>query len=348
MNFFNLLFERISDGFSQHPTFFIYAVISLTGIIVLYIDLRRFKYNQVGRQVSSRIGKTEGEEGFDITKYFVRYLSSREEKISKDLEKANVLFTVKEYMTMLVVFGLLGVVLGLTAFPLAGVWKGIVGWLPFEFTKEIFGRLLAAATFGFIGSFAPKAYLLFLIERKRKLMATQIQDSLMNIADALNSGHVIGKAIEIVGYETPYPLGNEFLRAHSEMETGKTLEDALEDMKKRVDLSDFTMAINAIEIQYEVGGKLEPLLRNIAKIINERQELKKDIEKTISSSKMVGVVLLCAPIFFAIVFTMLNKEQFAVMFEVLAGQLMIAAGLVCYAIAAALIFWVIRDASKET
>lgn len=347
MPFFDLLVARIVDAFSQHPTFSIYAIVSITGIIILWFDLNRFKNNQVSRQVSSRIGKSEESNEFDITKYFAHYLSKKEDKIVLNLEKANVLFTVKEYMTLLIVAGIIGAIFGLTVFPFAPLWKTIVGWLPFEITREVFGRLLAGGVLGYLGTLFPHLYLFYLINKKRKLMVSQIQDALLNVADALRSGHVIGEAIKIVGDESPYPLGAEFVRAYQEMETGKTLEVALVDLKTRVDIQDFTMAINAIEIQYEVGGKLEPLLRNMVTIIAERQDLKKEIEKTISSSKMVGIVLLCAPIFFAVVFTMLNKEQFVLMFEMWQGMVMIAAAVICYIVAAAMIIWIIRDASKD-
>jgi tight adherence protein B len=346
MPFFDLLINRINDAFSQHTTFFIYGVISITGIIILIFDLNRFKNNQVSRQVSSRIGK-DGEKDFDLTQYFSKYLSKQEDKIRLNLEKANVLFTVKEYMSLLVIAGVIGALIGLTIFPFASLWKLVLLWLPFEFTQELLGRLLAAVGLGFLGTLIPRIYLYHLINKKRKMLSNQIQDALLNIADALRSGHVISEAIKIVGNESPYPIGAEFTRAYQEMEAGKTLESALIDLKTRIDIQDFTMAVNAIEIQYEVGGKLGPLLRNMVKIIAERQELKKEINRSIASSKMVGIVLLCAPIFFAVVFTALNKEQFTLMFEMWQGMVMLGVGIVSYLIAAALIAWIIHESSKD-
>lgn len=347
MPFFDLLLERTMDAFTQHPMFFIYGVISITGIIVLWFDLNRFKNNQVSRQVSSRIGKTGEKKEFDITIYFSKFLSKQEEKVKADLEKANVLFTVKEYMTVMILGGFFGAIVGMTVFPLATMWKSMLDFLPFAFTQELVGRTLCGAILGFAGSFAPKLYLMYLIDKRRKLLIIQMQDALLNVADALRSGHVIGEAIKIVGYESPYPIGDEFSRASREMEAGSTLEKALQDLKRRIDIADFTMAINAVEIQYEVGGKLEPLLRNMVKVISDRQELKKEIEKTIASSKMVGIILLCAPIFFAVVFTSLNKEQFDEMFTNLIGQLMIIIAIISYVVAAWIIIAIIRSVSKD-
>ena len=347
MPFFDLLLERTADALNQHPMFFLYGVISITGIIVLALDLNRFKNNQLSRQISSRIGKTEDKKEFDVTIYFSKFLEKHEEKAKIDLEKANVLFTVKEYMTVMIAGGLIGAVVGFGVFPLATMWKSILDFLPFAFTQELVGRLFCGAVLGFAGTFAPKLYLMYLIDKRRKLLTIQMQDALLNVADALGSGHVIGEAIKIVGMESPYPIGDEFSRAAREMDTGSPLEKALQDMKRRIDIPDFTMAINAVEIQYEIGGKLEPLLRNMVKVISDRQELKKEIEKTIASSKMVGIILLCAPIFFAVVFTSLNKEQFTEMFTNLIGQIMIIVAILCYIIAAWIIIAIIRSVSKD-
>lgn len=340
--------ERIMDAFNHHPMFFMYLVISITGLIVLSLDLYRFKSNQVSRQVSSRIGKEEEkEEKLDIIDYVSKFFENKEEEIKINLEKANVMFSPREYLTFLTIGSAIGILLGLTIFPLSTLFKGIFLWLPFSVAQEIFGRLLAAVAFGFIGTFTPRAWLFYLTFKRVKLIEEQMIDAFLNIADALKSGHVPQDAIKIVGEESAYPIGHEFSRAYREMEAGKTLEQSLGALKQRVEIRDFQMAINAIEIQYEVGGKLEPLLRNMVKIIGDRKELKKEIEKTISQSKTVGIVLLSAPIFFAVVFSMINKEQFFTMFENFIGQILIGIAILCYIVAAALIVWIIRDVSKD-
>jgi tight adherence protein B len=232
-------------------------------------------------------------------------------------------------------------------FPLGPLWTALV-FLPGEITKQIFGRILAAIVFSGGGYFFPKLWLKFLISRRRKMIADQLQDALLNIADALKSGHVIQEAIRIVGTEMPYPIGMEFEKTHREMEAGKTLNQALTDMKKRISLPDFDMAVSAMEIQFEVGGKLEPLLRNMVRIINERADLRKEIEKTIAGSKTVGIVLLSAPIFFVVTFTMLQKNTYIQMFHSGFGIIMIIVAIICYIIAAIIIFAIIKSVSEDT
>lgn len=347
MHWFTTLFEQMGDALKNHTTAYVYLISMFTLLWLMWHDLRKFKTNQLSRQVTSRIGKEEKDSKFEITDIITKFSSKIEEKAELELEKANVLFTVKEYLTFMATGLIIGVIIGFLIFPLGGLWKAFIFFASSEASKSFFGRLLAGSLFGFAGSMFPKFWLMYLTFKRKKLMSDQIQDALLNIADALKSGHVIQDAIKIVGQEMPFPIGPEFARAYQEMETGKSLNVALTDLKKRVDLKDFTMAINAIEIQFDVGGKLEPLLRNMTKIIQERQELKKEIEKTIAQSKMTGIVLLSFPVFFVVVFSMLNKEAFVDMMHSTVGIILLITAFVCYVAAAWIIIWIIRDVSKE-
>jgi len=341
----NLIYQ-MKDAFAYNPTNFIVLVVTFSLLVIMGYEYKTMKNNQVNRLVSTRIGKTDASNKLDFVDLFTRLFQKQEMKIHDQLRKANVLFTTKEYMTFMAIGLIGGLFIGLAISPLGVIFKTILYTASFA-TQELLARGLTGALFGFLGSQFPRLWLMWLIHRRRKLLDDQLQDALLNIADALKSGHVIQEAIRIVGDEMPYPIGPEFEKTYREMETGKTLEAALGDLKKRIDLPDFTMAVNAIEIQYEVGGKLEPLLRNMVKIIVERGELKKEIEKTIASSKTVGYVLLAAPWFFIVIFTMMNKETYIAMLKNPIGIIMLLIALVCYGIAAWFIIYIIRDVSKD-
>ena len=341
------MIERTLDAFTQHPLVFIYIVSCFTVMCLLWFDLFQYKNNQLSRQVSMRIGEEPERDGLMFVNFFLRFFSRQETKIKKELDEANVLFEVKEYLTTMSVGAIIGLLVGLILFPLSVVFKGIFAFLPILVLQDFLGRLLAGFSFAFLGSLTPKLLLKWKIVARKKELREQIQEALNNMADALDAGHMITDVMRIVGYDMPYPIGDEFERVYDEMEAGKTFLVALNEMKERVNIPDFTMAVNAIEIQYEVGGRLSPLLRNMAKIIQDRNELKKEIEKAISSSKMVGVVLLVAPIFFAIVFTMLNAEQYATLITTFIGQVLVAVATVCYIIAAVIIWMIIKNVSKD-
>ena len=338
----------IGNAMSANPFAFVSLLLLGTLLIYLIYENRTFRHSQVNRQVSSRIEKTEEEKKkFNILELGSARIRKHEEQIKLDLEKAHILFTVQEYFTFMTIGMMVGGIIGFIVFPLGAVWKVPFMWMGSPFVEGMFGRILAGSVLVWAGFKFPKLWLLWLIRKRRKMLETQLTDALLNIADALKSGHVIQEAIRIVGDEMDYPIGHEFQKAHNEIEAGKTLAMALTDMKKRVNLPDFEMAINAMEIQFEVGGKLEPLLRNMVKIINERMELRKEIEKTIAGSKTIGYVLLAAPLLFCVMFSMMDSNTYLAMLKNPAGIIMLLIALVFYVVAAILIIYIIRDLEKD-
>lgn len=341
----NMLF-KIQDAFQHNFILSFFLVVLTILALILYYELKQMKNNQVNRQLKARLGR-DVDESFDFGQMVMDRFDNFEKRIDDELQKANVLFTTKEYFAFMGIGVLAGAGIGFILFPLSDVWLLFFGWVPNPLAKMMFGRVLAGSAFGIVGSLVPKIWLQFLIFRRKKLLQDQIQEALLNLADALKSGQVIGDAIRIVGKELAYPLGPEFARASREMETGKTLHVALNDMKKRIDLEDFTMAINAIEIQFEVGGKLEPLLRKMVGIIEDRNDLKKQIEKTISHSKTTGFFMLGSPIVFIAMFSAMNSEAYIKMLKHPVGLIMTLIALVVYVVSSIWIYNVLKTLSKE-
>lgn len=343
MKWLDVFFSRLADSLVHSaPTLILLVLITVT-IVYLLVDYRHARFNQVERVVSSRLFTKDGKKINALD----QYIDSKESKIELELERANILLTVSEYKNLMKYGMIIGFIVGVVLCPPAFLWKTLVFFLPDGLLQSLVARFVAGAAFAFLGSNFPALIVKREIKKRRKLLSGQISDALMTIADGLKSGNVVQEAIRSVGSQLPYPMGNEFARASQEMETGLTLNQALVALKERVDIPDFSMAMNAIEIQFEVGGKLEPLLRNMVKIISERQELLREIEKTISSSKTTGIVLLSFPVAFAGAMFMMNKPAMILMVKSGIGLMLLAIALGCYLIAAFIIAGIIKNASKD-
>lgn len=347
MNIISWFSERMSDAFAQHPDFFVYLLLSITLLIILIYDMYKMKTNQISRQVSARIGKNNKENKTIYGNLFEKLFSKQEEKIKTTLQRANVLFTPKEFMTFMTTGSIIGFVVGAVIYPLSSVWKLPFTFLPYGFAQDSLGRLLAGIAIGFAGSYFPYLWVKNLERKRKKALIAQIQDALLNIADALKAGHVIGDAIKIVGDEMLYPMGDEFKQTYKEMEASLPLPDALENLKNRVNIDDFTMAINAMEIQYEVGGELEPLLRKMVEVVMERQSTKQEVLKTIANAKMTGTILMIAPLGFLGLFIGMSRDQYVLMISSPMGWLLIGIAVISYLIGITIIYLIIRNVTKE-
>ncbi|WP_336770320.1 type II secretion system F family protein [Bacillus bombysepticus] len=337
--------ERVLDAFTSHPAVVIFFVLISISLGLLIYALTQYRHNQTSKILKESIGQKKKE--IDWNDIANKAFSKKEDKIRITLEQANILMSIQEYKRTMLFCTLGGAGIGFLLFPFASIWKSVFFLIESTFIQEVLGRLFATIVLGYLGSYIPYFSVQKKAKQRTRRLESQIQDSLEFIADGLQSGLILKQAIKQAGEELDYPIGDEFKRVYNEMETGRTFEEAISDMAERVNVNNFTLAVSAMKIQTEAGGELEPLLRNMSVIIRDREELKREIEKTISGAKMTGIILLVAPIAFLIVFTLINKETYMGMITTFNGQAMIAVGVVCYGIATFFITRIIKNTTSD-
>ena len=339
--------EFIQRSFTQYPLEVIIILVFTPFLFLLIYNQRTLKNNQLTRQLESILNRKKNQKTMDkLIDRTNQYLGSKGDKIQTKLERSDILFKKQEYITLMVIGIIGGAGIGFLGFPLRSVFLAPFGFINVYIVKIVMARLASGIVFGAIGYFLPEIWIKYLTIQRRKLLGNQIEDALLNMADSLRSGADIHASIRLTGQELKYPMGDEFSRTYQEMSTGKTIIQALDDLKERVNLKDFTMAINAVQIQFETGASLEPLLRDMVKIIADRKVLKKEIDKAVTESKTTGIVLMSAPILFTVVFSRMNAEGYAAMFDSTIGIVMVGVGVVAYVIGSGLILKIIHDISK--
>ncbi len=335
--------------FSEYPIQVLGIIVFFPMLLVMIYENRYNKKNNLEDKVNKYFGAEKDEKFINrVVRKTDYYLGEKGDKIKLKLEQANVLFTKKEFISLMLLGIAIGALIGFIIFPFAGLFKGMVGFIHVPILQIFMARILAAIVFGFVGYFTPHVWVQYLIMDRRKLMDAQIEDALLQLAESLRSGASINLAIKLAGDELKYPMKDEFARLYQELGTGKSFNDAMEDLKNRVNLEDFTFAMSAVQIQSETGASLEPLLREIVKTVADRRVLKKEMQKQIVSSKTQAIFLLIAPILFIIAFGGMSPETYGQMLKVPVGIVMVVLGVIAYIIAALITIKIVRDVSKLT
>jgi tight adherence protein B len=149
------------------------------------------------------------------------------------------------------------------------------------------GALLLAG----VALLAPTFYIRFNSARRRSAFVAQLSDVLTLIAGALRAGYSLQQALAAVGEDAGPPASEEFRRTMAEVRLGASMEDALRDLARRVDVVDFNWTVMAIEVQREVGGDLAEILEIIAGTIRERERLRRHIRALTAEGRLSGIVL---------------------------------------------------------
>jgi tight adherence protein B len=174
----------------------------------------------------------------------------------------------------------------------------------------------------------PIVWLLFRRKRRLKAFAAQLPGALELIARALRAGHSLAAGFSLVAQEVSDPIGGEFSRTFEEQNLGKPLEEALEDLTKRVPNLDLKFFATAIVLQRQTGGDLAEILDKIGYLIRERFKIWGQVQALTGEGRLSGIVLLALPpALFAVVYRM-NPDYLMLLFTDELGKKMLVAGVI--------------------
>ena len=148
-----------------------------------------------------------------------------------------------------------------------------------------------------------------LIKRRLKAFTEQLGDCLTTVANALRAGYSFQQAMDVVAREMEPPMSTEFERVSTDLAMGVTLEDALEQMNKRVGSPDYDLVVTAVLIQREIGGNLAQILDTISETIAERIRMKREINALTAQGRFSAWVLIVLPFIVAAFCFTFNHDQ---------------------------------------
>jgi tight adherence protein B len=209
------------------------------------------------------------------------------DKIARQLARADVKLKVAEYIVLIVV-SVIGV--------------GLIAWLLGSRSPVSF---IIGAVFGFL---LPGMYVNRQQKKRLNRFNDQLSDMINLMVNGLRAGYSTMQAMEAVSKEMPSPISDEFRRVVQEMQIGIPMEQALENLLRRIPSDDLDFMVTAINVQREVGGNLSEILDTISFTIRERVRIKGEIRTLTAQVRTSGSVLSLIPVFLTIVLWFLNPE----------------------------------------
>ena len=135
----------------------------------------------------------------------------------------------------------------------------------------------------------------FLVGRRKRAFAEQLDSTLQMMAASLRAGYSLLQAVQAMGAEADSPTKDEFSRVLNETRIGRPLNDSLIEVANRMGSEDFNWVAQAIAINREVGGNLADVLDGVARTIRERNQLHRQVAALASEGKLSAVILMALP-----------------------------------------------------
>jgi len=175
---------------------------------------------------------------------------------------------------------------------MAGLVGAIVGWKFNVFLLSWISVILVAILFAII----PYAFVKFKRQRRFTEFEEQFPEALDFLARSMRAGHAFSVSLEMLGAESPDPLGLEFRTLFNEQNLGAPLEVAFANMVRRLPLVDVRFFVSSVMLQKQTGGNLSEILMRLAYVIRERVRLKGQVRAISAHGRLTAIILTLMPI----------------------------------------------------
>jgi tight adherence protein B len=194
----------------------------------------------------------------------------------------------------------------------------------------LLGKTVLASVVGLfvliLGWKAPKPIVDFFENKRKKQYQLQMVDALNLLANGLRAGLTMPQAIGMVVDEMPAPVSQEFNLVLQQAKIGVPLDEALENLKKRLYTEDNEMFVTSVNILRETGGNLAETFDTIVLVIRERVRLQLKIDTYVASGKMQAYIIGAMPFLMMLMFGSGDPEYFPLLFS---GPGIIALIIIC-------------------
>jgi tight adherence protein B len=140
---------------------------------------------------------------------------------------------------------------------------------------------------------------------------------------SIKSGLPIAEAINVVASEMPDPIGTEFGHIRDGVRMGRSLEEAMWDVARRVDIPEYRYLIIALSIQRETGGNLSETLSNVGEVLRKRRQLKLKIKAMSSEAKASAMILGALPFIVTGVLGLVSPDYVGMLFHDPRGHILL-------------------------
>jgi tight adherence protein B len=204
----------------------------------------------------------------------------------------------------------------------------ITGAVTVVFMWILYG--LGGIVFAPIALFIPFTVRWFLkrkLTRRRKQFSEQLPDNLQVLSSALRAGHSFVGALSVVVDDSPSPSREEFRRVIADEQLGVPLQDALDEVARRMDNRDLEQVSIVASLQRETGGNTAEVLDRVTDTIRERFELRRLVKTLTAQGRMSRWVVTALPLVLLGIITLINPNYMDPLYHTSTGRaLLVAAG----------------------
>ncbi|MFK4098845.1 type II secretion system F family protein [Streptomyces sp. NPDC019531] len=141
---------------------------------------------------------------------------------------------------------------------------------------------------GLLGIWAAVQFLNWQRQKRIEKFINQLPELARILANATHAGLALRTAIGMAAEELEAPAGEELEKVANQLAVGVSMEDALDEMAKRLPSRELVVLVTTLVLSSRAGGQVVSALRNLTETLEERKETRREVRTQLSQVSMTS------------------------------------------------------------
>lgn len=176
------------------------------------------------------------------------------------------------------------------------------------------------------------------IYKKKEKIRRELREMMLSIGNSLSAGYSIENSLkaarkDLLMYQKDSMLAKELQLLINRQELNEPVDKLLLEMADKVDLEELYQFAQIISIAKKSGGNLIEITTKTIEHLSQAIQIKEEIQTMIAAKQMEKKIMSVMPYFILLYVRIANPEYFSVLYESIAGWLIVTICLICLWIA---------------
>lgn len=151
-------------------------------------------------------------------------------------------------------------------------------------------NLVVALIMAAVGLLLPRIVLNYYVRKRRKTFELQFVQGLDSLSSSVRAGLSLVQAMETLVESSTPPLSQEFDLLLREYRIGIPLNEALQNLSRRVESDELNLMVFSVIITRELGGDISEIFEHLAEVIRERHRVMDRIDTLTAQGRLQAIV----------------------------------------------------------
>ncbi len=193
-----------------------------------------------------------------------------------------------------------------------------------------------------LGAGGPLWLLRFKARRRQRAFEAQLPELMGVLSSALRAGRSFSQSLDTIVEEAEEPAHSEFKRAQQQVRLGVPVEQALDEMSRRLHSDSFELVVLTVDVQRRIGGNIAEIFDQVADTVRKRHQFTARVRALTAMGAMSAYVLLGLPFVMGFILWLMNRAYMDPLFHSSTGRLLLVIGITLMGIGSLVLRRIVR------